>query len=447
MANYPGSIATLTNPAAGDYEDVVSHSAQHANANDEIEATQTELGTDVAGTYADLKTRLAVTVKDEFLNIEALGAVAGSVGAGAANVAIIQTAVNLAGTAGGGDVFIPPGNFEVDGTAGTDLITIAPGQNSVNIVGVDRNVSKLSDLRSSGTTIAVKGTNASTRSKYHRFADFQITGAAGGTNSRKAFENKWCGHLTFERMQFWSTAHALYGYDWWDSLVSDCRFDQCSTNDGSALAAVHLRAQSSDATDCNSIRFVNNTWEQCWERDVDLYSAGRDVNKIRFYGNKLECGGSGFQKGDRVNVLGGDDITFVDNDWTIGDWYPSYTTQNVCLQLTNTQAVKVIGNRFEGAPATAGPVLSYMISVASFGGTTQSLRLIGNDFQGSTNNVATAGILYSNITNSDGEITDYGNGWTYANGGAFPPVRVGLPWKLTSDLVDVDPLYAYATAI
>lgn len=58
MASYPGTIATLTNPLSTDYMDVVGHAGQHSSANDEIEAIETELGTDVAGDYTDLKTRL-----------------------------------------------------------------------------------------------------------------------------------------------------------------------------------------------------------------------------------------------------------------------------------------------------------------------------------------------------------------------------------------------------
>jgi len=47
--NYPGAIDNFTNPGPTDYEDVVSHSGQHTNANDAIEAIETVLGT-TAGT-------------------------------------------------------------------------------------------------------------------------------------------------------------------------------------------------------------------------------------------------------------------------------------------------------------------------------------------------------------------------------------------------------------
>jgi len=50
--NYPGSLDSLTNPSAGDALTSPSHSAQHANANDAIEAIETELGVNPSGTFA-----------------------------------------------------------------------------------------------------------------------------------------------------------------------------------------------------------------------------------------------------------------------------------------------------------------------------------------------------------------------------------------------------------
>ncbi len=47
--NYPGTLDNFTNPTPTDYEDVLSHSGQHSNANDAIEAMQGVMGT-TAGT-------------------------------------------------------------------------------------------------------------------------------------------------------------------------------------------------------------------------------------------------------------------------------------------------------------------------------------------------------------------------------------------------------------
>lgn len=58
---YPGAIDTLTNPTGTDTLNSPSHSAQHANANDAIEAIETELGTDPAGAWTNVAERLNVS--------------------------------------------------------------------------------------------------------------------------------------------------------------------------------------------------------------------------------------------------------------------------------------------------------------------------------------------------------------------------------------------------
>ena len=57
-SSYPGGIDSLTNPAPSDSMAVVLHSSQHADANDAIEAIETELGTNPSGASASVKDRL-----------------------------------------------------------------------------------------------------------------------------------------------------------------------------------------------------------------------------------------------------------------------------------------------------------------------------------------------------------------------------------------------------
>lgn len=59
MATYPGGIPNLTNPAGTDYMNGPNlHSVQHSNANDEIEAIATELGSNPKGAFTTVKARL-----------------------------------------------------------------------------------------------------------------------------------------------------------------------------------------------------------------------------------------------------------------------------------------------------------------------------------------------------------------------------------------------------
>ncbi len=58
--SYPNTIASLTNPTATDAQNSVSvpHATQHTNANDEIEAIETELGLLPKGAFASVRARL-----------------------------------------------------------------------------------------------------------------------------------------------------------------------------------------------------------------------------------------------------------------------------------------------------------------------------------------------------------------------------------------------------
>lgn len=61
-SSYPGGIDSLPNPATSDSMAVVSHAGQHADANDAIEAIETELGTNPSGASASVKDRFDTVV-------------------------------------------------------------------------------------------------------------------------------------------------------------------------------------------------------------------------------------------------------------------------------------------------------------------------------------------------------------------------------------------------
>jgi hypothetical protein len=58
--SYPGSLDNLINPTASDTlnSNTVPHHAQHANINDAVEAIQTVLGINPAGSHLTLKDRV-----------------------------------------------------------------------------------------------------------------------------------------------------------------------------------------------------------------------------------------------------------------------------------------------------------------------------------------------------------------------------------------------------
>ena len=74
--NYPSGIDSLTNPSAGDALTSPSHSAQHANANDAIEAIETELGTTPSGSETTVAARLTAIESGARMGTGSIGATA-----------------------------------------------------------------------------------------------------------------------------------------------------------------------------------------------------------------------------------------------------------------------------------------------------------------------------------------------------------------------------------
>jgi hypothetical protein len=62
--NFPGSLDSLTNPSSGDTLASPSHSSQHANANDAIEALQAKVGVNGSAVTTSIDYKLNNTVVD-----------------------------------------------------------------------------------------------------------------------------------------------------------------------------------------------------------------------------------------------------------------------------------------------------------------------------------------------------------------------------------------------
>ena len=109
--NFPGALDALTNPLGSDSQAVVSHAAQHANANDAIEAIEITIGTDATPKLARL-----------------LGVMGGQTLIGGTAATDVLT---LQGTSG-------------DGTATADAVNINVGNNGAARVVRVRNDERIS---------------------------------------------------------------------------------------------------------------------------------------------------------------------------------------------------------------------------------------------------------------------------------------------------------------
>ncbi len=133
--NYPGAVDSLTNPGAGDALTSPSHSAQHANANDAIEAVQTELGTDPSGSAATVKARFEAIEANDWVTsariaADAVGSseiAANAVGASELADNAVDTAAIATGAVTAPKILI--GAATVGSGTGTPegVITAAPG--------------------------------------------------------------------------------------------------------------------------------------------------------------------------------------------------------------------------------------------------------------------------------------------------------------------------------
>lgn len=114
--NFPASLDSLTNPAAGDSLSSPSHSAQHANVNDAVEALQAKVGVDGSAVTSSLDYKVAnqgltlvksqtissgaasVTVTDAFSSTFLDYMIVGQIGCSVNNTTINFTLTGATGT-------------------------------------------------------------------------------------------------------------------------------------------------------------------------------------------------------------------------------------------------------------------------------------------------------------------------------------------------------------
>lgn len=132
--NYPGALDALTNPTATDNMATVSHSSQHANANDAIEAIQAELGINPSGSESTVVDRLSAV--DTSISAKVTGP--GSATSG--NVVVFDgTSGKLVRDSGAalslGGALTLSGSITASAMAGPLLSTVTPAMNGTATYG------------------------------------------------------------------------------------------------------------------------------------------------------------------------------------------------------------------------------------------------------------------------------------------------------------------------
>ena len=153
--NYPSGIDSLTNPSAGDALTSPSHSAQHANANDAIEAIETELGTTPSGSYDTVKARFEAIEGSTLPQVDAKGDL------------IVGTADNTYDNLGVGtnDTVLLAASGETKGVKWAQVPTAAIQDDAVTAAKIAANAVGASELADNAVDTAAVADSAITTAK------------------------------------------------------------------------------------------------------------------------------------------------------------------------------------------------------------------------------------------------------------------------------------------
>lgn len=186
--NFPAALDSLTNPANSDTLALVDHAAQHANANDAIEAMQARVGTDSSPGLARLpgvaggQTLIGGTAATDALTLQ------GTSGDGTGTAKAVRVAVgNNGGTEAvtvrnDGNVGIGNTNPSADFTVGTDVLRVDGSLMAIgagaelgsaattvpvisNVSATSRAASTLTDYTAAEATVAIRATISPTQNK------------------------------------------------------------------------------------------------------------------------------------------------------------------------------------------------------------------------------------------------------------------------------------------
>lgn len=122
--NFPSSLDTLTNPTSGDSLNSPSHSGQHADANDAIEALQAKVGVDSSAVTTSLDYKLRFQSAPEItsgvlVSPEERWSISATAATGTVNVdTVTSTAVYYTSNASANWTF----NFRGDGSTSLDSV-------------------------------------------------------------------------------------------------------------------------------------------------------------------------------------------------------------------------------------------------------------------------------------------------------------------------------------
>lgn len=398
-ASYPGSIKTFTNPNGTDLQSSPPHALQHENENDEINAIETELGTNPAGSKTDLKTRLAVSINDD-------GTLKNQV-TNVSDFASVQAALDAANDDGGGIVFVPKGTHEIDTQLEIyDNISLR-GEGPASIIkatesmvgmihgsdgpGGETKDFRIRDLGWDGNGVAKNGIWVENAKNYRIFNNFMYSIGTADHDSN-AMINLWgeFGIIRGNRVQnsggqcrgILVTASPTFECLIDGNIVEDCDYGIYADDNVERLTIVNNIVKDSrklgiTTSTVKELIIANNqvTWSEASATSVGISVTGDVTNSITFNNalianNFVDLAGSGGGANGTI------DLHYIDNATVVGNIAKNGKTA-AGIYLDNCLDVVVTSNRCyddQDAQTQGKGILS--------AGTSDYLIVVGNNARG-----------------------------------------------------------------
>ena len=216
--------------------------------------------------------------------------------------------------------------------------------------------------------LEVSGTSETDIARQGAMRDIGLDGAGYAMEILGLF---WCMNYELTNVNFFSSAAlgtsgpAIVGVVWWDTVLTNCRFDQVGGITRSAVELLNTYdGKVSINSNCNNLTFIKCTFEQCPRFiNADRQSIASRHNRIRFFGCKFETivwGG-----GVMFNFNSTADVTFTDCFTGYGTLLAGVSTSRNQFVITDGYCFYIRNFNFEavGAAVAGANLISISNSI------------------------------------------------------------------------------------
>lgn len=274
------------------------------------------------------------------------------------DTAEIQAAINAAPK--GGLIYVPAGVYRVSATLTGLSGKVLSGETGPYYGNNPGDVPTSNFKRTANVRlIEIAGTDESNIARQGAVRNIGLDGSGYAMDICGLF---FCMNLEFTNVNFYSngatgtSGPAIAGVVWWDTILTNCRFDQCG---GLTSYAVEMK-NSYDGkvavnSNCNNIAFIKCTFEQCPRFvNADRQAIASRHNRIRFYACKFESivwGG-----GTMFNFNSTADVTIADSFTGYGTLLSGVSTSRNYMVVSDGYGFFIRNFNFEavGGSAVAG---------------------------------------------------------------------------------------------